>query len=60
VVRTHTGIEVFKQDQVLFVGDPSDSFLKLLEEDIHDLWRRAEGGGIGAEDVSGTRGSVEE
>ena len=60
MVRTHSGVEVFKQDQVPFVGDPSDSFLKLLEEDILDLWRRTEGGGIGAENVSVTRGSVEE
>jgi hypothetical protein len=59
VVRTHSGVEVFKQDQVLFVGDPSDCFLNLLE-DILDLWRRAEGGGVCTEDVSGTRESVEE
>ena len=59
MVCTHSGIEVFKHDQVLFVGDPSDSFLKLLE-DILDLMIRAEGGGVGAEDVSGTKGSVEE
>ena len=49
-----------KQDQILFVGDPSDSFLKLLVEDILDLFKRAEGGCIGAEDVRGTRGSIEE
>jgi hypothetical protein len=44
VVRTHSWVVVFKQDQVPFVGDPSDCFLKLLEEDILDLWRRPEGG----------------
>ncbi|GFR61921.1 hypothetical protein ElyMa_003570200 [Elysia marginata] len=60
VVRSNLGVEVSKQDQVLLVGIPLIFFFKFLKEDILDLRRRAEGRGVGAEDVSGTRGSVEE
>ncbi|GFS26992.1 hypothetical protein ElyMa_001736100 [Elysia marginata] len=59
VVRSHSDVEVFKQEQVLSVGDPSVSFLRLLVEDILDPSRRSEGGDAGAQGVSGTRESVE-